>query len=1031
MFKIMKNSPLLLLAWLFVLCSAGQVQAQSITVTGTVTAAETGDPLIGASVLVKDASSGTVTDIDGTYSLNVPEGSVLVFSYVGYTTLEEAVGNRTVVDVALSQGQQLEEVVVTALGISREKKALGYAVQELSSDEIMETREQNVVNSLQGKVAGVLINNSSGAPGAGANIVIRGITSFGGNNQPLFVVDGIPVDNSTIAGNQLPSAGSNAVNSAEQASFTNRAADINPADIASISILKGPSATALYGIRAANGVVLITTKKGQSGRAQVSLNTSFGMEEVVKTPGYQESYREGRFGRLRFNSDGSPLRFQGFGPKVYPGQTPVFDLFGDFFETGYRQDHALSISGGTDRATYASSFSYFRHQGVTPFADWDRLTARLAGSFDVTDNLTVSGSVNYTNSGGNKPHSGDKSIMSSLSYHPLSFDVNDYINPDGSMRDFSDGIIDNPRYLAEFSSLVDDVDRTLGNISFDYNPAPWFTLTYRVGVDFYKDARIRTVPAGLDLSSQTGGFIIEEDITSRQVNSTLLATFRKDLSNDFNLEVSVGHDLNDRQLEITNVRGEDFTIPGFFHLSNTERFFVDNAKSQRRIFGVLGLIKLSAFDALYLDITGRNDWSSTLPVANRSFFYPSVSLSAVVSDLTDLPSFISFAKLRASYAQVAKDTDPYLIGSLFEADPSFPFTSPVTGNEVNGFRQRSIVGDANLRPETTTSLEFGADLRFFNNRLGLDIAWFQQNSKDQIIQVPVTNTTGFSRFVTNAGEIQNTGIEILANVTPVRTRDFSWDVSLNYSSIEGEVISIREGIEQIELFSGGATGIAYRYVPGGKVGDLYGFKHERNEDGELIIGSDGFPFIRTDTTYLVGNALPDFTAGMTNTFRWKGLSFSFLLEWRQGGDLVDMGIRNSIRNGLLDMTERRYEQVVFQGVTESGEPNTTPVEINGESLYRSYGRYNGSADVTLEDGSWFRLRRVSIGYSLPKALLGEGNFISGARISLTGNNLLINTPFRGFDPETNYFGSGSSIYGYTGLQSPGVRSYIAALNLTF
>jgi TonB-linked SusC/RagA family outer membrane protein len=1027
----MKNPLLLLLASLALLCSAIQVQGQERAISGTVVSAETGDPLIGASVLVKGASTGTITDVDGGYSLNVPENATLVVSYVGYNTIEEAVGNRATIDFQLSEGQQLEEVVVTALGISREKKALGYAVQELSSDEIMETREANIVNSLQGKVAGVLINSASGAPGAGSNIIIRGITSFGGNNQPLFVVDGIPIDNSTIAGGQLPSAGSNAFASSEQASFSNRAADINPSDIESMTILKGPSATALYGIRAANGVVVITTKQGQAGRAQVTLNTSFGIEELAKAPTYQEGYREGFDGRLRFNSDGSPLRFQAYGPKVYPGQTPVFDLFDDFFQTGFRQDHSLGISGGNERATYSSSFSYLRHEGITPFSDWGRLNARLAGTFKVSDKLSVGGSVSYSNSGGNRPHSGDKSIMSSLSYHPLSFDVNDYIAPDGSMIDYSNGIIDNPRYLAEFSTLIDDVDRTLGNINFNYQAAPWLNFTYRVGLDNYTDSRVRTVPAGLDLSSQTGGFLIEEDIRSRQINSTLLATATKALSPDFNLEVSVGHDLNDRFFERTNVRGEGFTVPDFYHLSNTERPFVENFKSQRRIFGVLGLLKLSAFDALFLDITGRNDWSSTLPEQNRSFFYPSFSLSAVASELFVMPDFITFAKLRASYAEVAKDTDPYLIGSLFEGDPSFPFTSGVTGAQVNGFRQSSVVGDANLRPETTASIEFGTDLRFFSNRLRFDVTWFKQNSRDQILQVPVTNTTGFSRFVTNAGEIENRGLEVLVGVTPLETKDFSWDISVNYSRITGEVISISEGIEEIELFGGGFGGVAARFVPGGKVGDLYGFQYERAPDGQLLIGDDGFPFIRTDTTYLIGNALPDFTAGLTNTFRWKGISLSFLLEWRQGGDLYDLGLRNSIRNGVLAETERRHEQVIFQGVTASGEPNTQPVEIDGNTFYRNSVRHNRAAENILQDGSWLRLRRVSIGYQLPKTVLGGGGFISAARISLTGNNLIINTPFRGFDPETNYFGAGSDIYGYTGLQSPGVRSYTAALNITF
>lgn len=998
--------------------------AQNISVTGTVTDDADGQPLIGVNILVEGSATGTVTDLDGSYRLSVPADATLVFSYTGYTPETVAVNGRNTIDLTLTAGTRLDEVVVTALGISREKKALGYAVQELDGDDLAATQESNLVNSLQGKVAGVLINSSSGAPGAGSNIVIRGITSFGDNNQPLFVVDGVPIDNSTISGNNLPSAGSNSPSSSEQSSFTNRAADINPADIASISVLKGPAATALYGLRAANGVILITTKTGTAGKTQVSLNSSYGISEIAKQPEYQQVYREGRFGRLRFNGDGSPLRFQQFGPKIYPGQTPQFNPIDDFFQSGYSQDHSLSISGGSDKATFATSFSYLDQEGIIPNSTWSRITGRLSGTVKASDKLKFTGSVNYTNSGGNKPHSGDKSILSSLSYHVTSFDVNDYVNADGTQRDYSDGIIDSPRYLAEFSTLTDDVDRFLGNMGFTYEPTDWFSLSYRAGLDFYNDSRVRIVPAGLDLSSQVGGFIIETDIDQRQFNGTLTLNFKKQLTEKIGLNLLLGHEMNERRSETTNVRGERFTEPDFYHLSNTEVGFIDNSKSLRRIVSGFGLLSIDFNNSIYLDITGRNDWSSTLPVANRSFFYPSASLSLVLSDMMNLPGFVSFAKLRGSVAQVAKDTNPYLIGTLYGQDPVFPQFG------TNGFRLNSVFGDLNLKPETTTSSEVGVDLRFFNNRLGLDLTYYQQNSKDQILQVPVSNTTGFSRFLTNAGEIENKGIEVLLNATPVKRGDFTWDASLNYTRNRGKVVSIREGIEEIVRFEG-TGGITYKLVPGGQVGDLFGYAFNRDDAGNLIIGSDGFPSINQDTLVKVGNALPNFTAGLTNTFRYKGIGLSVLLEWRDGGDMVDMGIRNSIRNGLPAQTARQYEEVIFNGVTETGEPNTQPVEITGENLYRSFARYNGAAEIILEDASWFRIRRVSVFYDLPKSLLGGGKFISTARVTLTGNNLFINTPFRGFDPETNYLGSGSSIYGFTGLQTPGVRTYTASLNLTF
>jgi TonB-linked SusC/RagA family outer membrane protein len=1010
-------------------------QAQQ-TVSGTVTD-ETGQPMPGVSVMVKNTSTGMITDLDGNYKVNVtPTDGVLVYSFIGYKKMEVPVNNRSIVDYQMELDiAQLSEVVVTAFGIKQEKRSLGYAVQEVSADEIAESNQPNVINALQGRVAGVQINNSGGAPGAGASIVIRGITSLspGADNQPLFVIDGIPISNSTISGNQLPSAGSNSPGSGEQFSFSNRAADINPDNIESMSILKGPSATVLYGIRAANGVVIITTKKGKAGKARVNFSTAFGQDEVAKVPEYQTKYREGRFGRLRFRGDGSPLRFQSFGPKVTP-DTPVFDVLDDFFQTGNRQEYSLSVSGGNDKTTYFTSASRLDQKGIVPFSEWARTAVSMSGQTKVNDILSFSTSATFTNSGGNRPHAGDKSIMSALSYHPTTFDVNDYINPDGSMRDYSGGIIDNPRYLAEFSTMEDNVNRLIGNIGVNIKPVEWLTIDYKIGTDYYNDARVRKVPAGLDVSSQTGGFIIDEQINYREINSNFFITMTKEFNDDFSGSLLIGNQITDIKSNLTNTRGELFTLPDFFDLSNATNIFASNNQSQRRLIGVFADAKINYRGTVYLSITGRNDWSSTLPVENRSFFYPSVSLGYVftetLSELDILPSFLTYGKLRGSWAQVGKDAGPYQVGSFFTSAPNFPF------GDTNGFRRSTVAGSETLRPETTTSFEFGADLRFLNNRLGIDLTYFEQTSEDQIIPVPVSNTSGYSRFVTNAGSIQNRGWELLLTGTPVETTDFSWNASLNWSTVQSDVISIAAGVDEIEFFNSG-QGIVNKLVPGGSAGDLYGFPYQRTDDGQLIIDSDGFPSARTDTLLLVGNALPDWTAGLTNTFSYKNISLSVLLEWREGGDVLDMGIRNGIRNGILKQTEQRYEQVIFDGVQNTGtieepvfETNTTSVEINGESYYRNFVRYNGVSDVILEDATWFRIRNVSIAYSLPKSIL-QKTFLENATFSLTGNNLFIDTPFRGFDPEGSYLGSGSNAFGFTGLVVPNTRSYTAKISITF
>ena len=1013
---------------------SSQALAQNRTVSGKVTASETGETLPGVNVLVKGTSTGTVTDVDGNYRISVnSENSVIVFSFIGYETLEEAVGNRSAINVALAASvEQLSEVVVTSFGIEREKKALGYSVQELSSEEITETQQPNVVNALRGKVAGVTIQSSGGQPGAGANIVIRGLTSLSptADNQPLFVVDGIPISNSTVSGDVLPSAGSNAINSDEQVGQSNRAVDLNPDDIESMSILKGPAATALYGLRAANGAVIITTKKGKAGKATVSLSSSFGWDNVNKWPESQTRFREGRFGRLRFNSDGSPLRFQQFGPPSV-ASTPFYDNFRDFFETGTRVDNSISVSGGNENTTFFASASRLDQQGIVPYSEWDRTTFKLSAATKASEKVQLTGTMNYINSGGVRSNGGDKSIFSSLSYYSPTFDVNDYINPDGTQRDFSDGIIDNPVYIARFANLNDNVNRMIGNMGITYQITDWLNLDYKIGTDFYSDSRKRIAPLGLDVSSQVNGFVIEEEVNYQEINSNLFVTAKKDFNERLKGSILVGHNLTNIRSDRTNVRGEGLTLRGFDDLSNATNFFTLKDASLRRIVGVFTNIELEYDGTFFLTLTGRNDWSSTLPANNRSFFYPSINLGYIFTETLGLGDndIFNYGKLRLSYAEVGKDAPPYRTAQSFEIAPGSPYLGQ------SGFRIYDQVGNPDLKPERTSSYEIGTDLRFFNNKIAVDLTYFVQNSTDQIIPVPVSNATGFSRFYTNAGEIQNRGIELLINATPLRVGDFRWDASLNWSKIDNEVLSMPEGIDEI-IFTD-AFYIQNKLVEGGSAGDLYGFAYNRTDDGRLLISDDGFPSVNTTEYVKVGNALPDWQGGLTNTFRYKGLSLSVLLELRQGGDIYDLGFRNALRNGILKETERRYEQIIFKGVRNVGDTdnpqyveNDVPVEITGETVYRDYGRYTPAADVILQDASWFRVRNANITYALPQSVL-DNTFFTSARVSFTGNNLFLNTPYKGYDPESSQFGSGSNSYGFAGLGVPQTRSYTVGINVTF
>ena len=1019
--KLKFTIPMMVLLLGFALQMIGQR-----AIKGTVTSSD-GDPLIGASIMVKGTSTGVISDLDGKYEIKAKDGDYLVFSYIGFNKQEVKVDGQSTIDVVMNEGVSLNEVVVTALGISREKKSLGYAVSDMSGDEIIESRQSQVLTGMQGKVPGVIINQTSGAPGAGADIVIRGITSLdpSRSNSPLIVVDGVPISNSTDVGNMLPKEKSAVGTNNGQSSFSNRLMDINPSDVENISILKGASATALYGIRASNGVVLITTKKGISGKPVITYNTSYGWDKLGKRPKYQFKYGMGRSGRL---IPGNKYEYwYTLGPPV-TDQTKIYDPINDFFQTGSRFENSIGVRGGNDLATYYTSFSNRNQSGIVPASDWKRYTGRIGGNIKATDKLTISGGVNFVKSGGARPFEGDKSVLSSLAYFTTGVDINDYINDDGSMKDLTNGTIDNPRYLAEFTRYFDNVNRTYGNLGFNYKHNDFFSIEYKFGLDHYSDFRKRIIPPGFDLSSKNHGFVIAETVGSREYNSLLMFKLNKKITNTLSAHLTLGNDVLDRKKDVVNSRGEDYELDNFNSINNTKNKFIKTYGSRNRILGFFGLLSLSYNDFLYLDITGRNDISSTLPKNNRSYFYPSVSLAWVLSDMVSLPKVFSFTKLRASYAQVGKDALPHRIGAYYNPGSNFPF------GDILGYGQSSVYGDPNLKPEFTKTIELGGDFRFFNNRLGVDFTWYKSTSEDLITSVPVSNTTGKSRFVTNAGSIENSGIEVALNTTPIKTNSFSWNFDVNYSTTNSKVLEIADGIESIEYYGGGYTGIIQKLVPGGSIGDFYGRKYARAPNGELLINKDGFPE-RVDTYSLAGNAIPDFIMGFNNTFTIGNFSLSAVLEWRKGGDVVDLGWRNSARNGLLEETSIRYAQVIFKGVVEDENgkyvKNTKEVELYPGGFYRWSDRFNRAAENLIQDGSWIRLRNVSLAYMLPKKIINNIGFISDAKISFSGSNLFLNTPFRGYDPETNFFGSGSNIRGYTGLKTPGTKSYTLSLDLTF
>lgn len=1018
-------------------CSLG-LHAQSIKITGKVTSSEDGSGLPGVSITVKGKKSGTNSDMNGNYSISASKGDVLMYSFVGTKPHTETVNGKTTINVVLeSDNSQLNEVVVTALGQTQEKRAIGYAIQSVKAEEIKNSGNQNLVGALQGKIAGAVITGSGGAPGAGVNIILRGVTSLSGSsdNQPLFVVDGIIISNSTSGGNPLPSAGTNSPGSSEQFSNTNRAADINPDDIENISVLKGPSATALYGLRASNGAIIITTKRAKSGKMRVSFNTSVGVDVLGKSPSIQTKFIQGRLGEF-IPVEGSRTPYQSFGAVLDPQNTTdrIYDNFRGFFRTGYSNNNNLTITKGTDKGNIYFSVGRNYQAGIVPNTDFGRTSVKVAGTYNVSKKASVSASLNYVSSGGNRPPSGDKSIFSALSYWPNTYNVNDYLKADGTQYNVLPGFTDNPRYLVEKSPRVDKIDRLIGDVTLNYAINNWLSAKYQVTFDTFNETRSRQVDSTFDVGTAVKGFLVNEYLNYREWNSNLYLTAKKDFNTNWSGSAMLGNSVvNSERPDSYYNRGEGWKAPFTNDLSSYRnqqtRFY---SPAHFRIVSFFADAKLSYKDILYLNATGRNDIVSTLPIANNSFFYPSFSAGYVFSEQLPKSKILSYGKLRASWAQVGKGTDPYVTGSYYNITDNFPF-----GNTVPGYVRKTITADPNLKPERTTSIEVGTELRFANNRFMLDATYFTMDSRDQIVNAPVSNVSGYTNYYTNIGLIRNQGVELLATAKIIQSKDFSWDASLNWSQTKGKVIEMPAELKEIAYYDNVVGSLRVR--EGSNVGDLWGYDYLRAPDGQVLINSTGFPQTSTTLTQY-GNALPKWIGGLTNTFNYKGLSISALLEWRQGGDVIDLGERNALRSGSIQLTERRYEQVVFNGVvatkntdgSTSYAPNSKAVYLD-DLLYNpsTSTRFNGWSKLNIQDGSWFRLRTVNVSYQLPKSLIGNSVFKNGVRVSFTGTNLFLNTPFRGYDPEALSFGSGTNLIGFVGRNNPSTKSFLFSVSANF
>lgn len=1020
------------------------------SITGTVTdnSAEA-MPLIGVNVFVKGKpSTGTITDYEGRYELTVGEDAeTLVFTYIGYSRLEIAIEARSLIDVRMGESAEvLDEVVITAVGIERSQKALGYSAQEVTGEALVNAREANLVNALSSKVAGVQVTSSSGNPGASSNIVIRGRTSLN-DNSPLFIIDGVPIDNSF--------AGSNFTDQ------SNRAIDINPDDIESMNILKGGAATALYGVRAANGAVIITTKKGSAKSSGITFSQSLTFDQVNKLPEHQELFAQGaltggvpvyagpgesnrswgpRLDTLRYDGDAS-YRYSPLGrivgqsdPSATGERVRPFDNMGDFFRTGITSNTYLSGSGGNDKTNYFVSGGYLRQTGVVPNSDFSRLTFKVSGSTQLSDRLKVSASANYINSGGQRTNRGSNlsGVMLGLTRAPNTFDLANgfdraedepsaYSFPDGTQRTYWDAY-DNPYWSVNRNVSTDRVNRIIGNVGFEYQATDWLSATYRAGSDYYFEERISHWD---NQSNEFGTGVIFNDLYSyASFNSDFLLTAQGRLSDNFSGRLTLGHNYFSERGYSNVQEGENFIIPDFYDISNVSQVtFADDNIRQRRIFGTFYDGEIGFRDYLYLGITGRWDWSSTLPVAEVPFFYDSYSLGFVFTEPLGLatdPTF-SFGKLRFSYARIGKDAFPYAL------DNFFVLTSPVKGQTA--FQPGSSIGNPALRPEQTRTMEIGTDLRFFKSRLNVDFTWYNLESVDQILAVPITFSSGFSSLITNAGLVRNRGVEVQITGTPLKRGSFSWDVDLNFTRNRNIVERLGEGVPDLSFASAGVASTNNRAIEGQPFGVLYGTRWSRDEQGNRLIGAEGYPVFDPQDPGIVGDPNPDWLLGLRNSLSFKGLYVSALLDVRQGGDIFNgtVGVMKNL--GTHKSTEAREEEVVLDGVYApgtvidgedvSGQPNRTPVRQDS----RYYGRYPfaGVSEASIEDGSWVRLRELTISYRFPRAML-ERSPLRSLEVGFSGRNLFLLTDYSGIDPETNLAGASNS-FGRDYFNTPNTRSF--------
>eukprot|EP01029_Cantina_marsupialis_P011622 TRINITY_DN258_c0_g1_i2.p1 TRINITY_DN258_c0_g1~~TRINITY_DN258_c0_g1_i2.p1 ORF type:complete len:1052 (-),score=196.35 TRINITY_DN258_c0_g1_i2:33536-36691(-) len=993
-------------------------------VTGTVTE-ESGMTLPGVSIIVKGTTQGTVTDIDGKFEISANETDVLVFSFVGMTTQEITVGSETVINVVLAaDALQVDEVVVTALGIKREKKALGYAVQDVKADELTQAGNNDLVSSLQGKVAGVQINQTGNGVGGTSRIEIRGSSSLVGNDEPLWVVDGVPFDNGNDRDGSVWGGTSRA----------GGAFDLNPEDIESVSILKGANAAALYGERGGNGVVLVTTKKGSRNKGLgISYSGNFTMSEAAYMLDLQDKYGQGTNGeydKMGTSSWGPEMKGQML--ESWTGETIPYeaqkDRLKDFTRTGTSQKHNLAFTGGNDQGAYRVSIGKDIMNGIYEDHKVEKLTFDLRADYDINNWLNIDTKVSFFQTEGKeRPEVGTYSYVSYFNDMPMNIRNKDlapgynivsgqhveklFTTPNANYR--------NPYFLQAQTTNYDEKNRTFGYIAANIKLTSDLKAKFKYGMDFYQFNSVEGYLYADNVDANRPNYNPTQS-NFKEENYEFLLTYNKDLNEDFTLGLNVGANNMRRHTKTLSATSGKLTSEGDFFLGAGSNINASESVNDLEVRSIYAFGQLAYRNMIFFDATFREDWSSTLTASDgdfdNSYLYPSFSLSGIVSEMTDLPDWITFMKLRGSWAKVGKATDPYMTSRNYQIG-SWNFNlseGKVSANDVI----------RHLKPEMSTSWEVGADLRFFNNRLGLDVTYYNEDTKNQILPIEVAQSSTWETRLINAGLITNKGVELMLSTVPVKTKDLRVGLDFNFAKNEGVMKELTDDIKSYNL------GMGVMAIEGEKLGVIRGSIYNRDENGSLIIDNNGLMTTAQGDDHVLGNIQPDWTGSINLSVDYKGFYASALVSIQEGGDILSTSERGAVSAGTAERTTANNRMSLFvDGVTVDGNANN--VMISAEEYWRQLSKVD---EEFMYDASHMKLKELAIGYNFPKALLNKipHNPVKSARISVVGRNLFYfykNTP--GTAPDASAYSSHYAAQAFDFSPVPSTRTYGLSLNVGF